>query len=171
MSYAVSLQKRIQQLKKAQADLPDVLYKAQKGAAMRAVETATEKTPPTMNNLRGTNTRTGEMKQHWATDSKIEPQGGGLSGGSYYRSVLANNREYASYVDKGHRMDKHFVPGLYVNNSGVLEYDPAVRDYVGIVVGTKTSYIKGKFIVDQAVETYKKTLETEFDKEIQRLTK
>ena len=64
MSYTVTLQQRIQQLKKAQADLPGILSKAAKGATERAVEKATEKTPPTLNSLRGTNTRTGEMKQH-----------------------------------------------------------------------------------------------------------
>lgn len=171
MSYAVSLQQRIQQLKKARADLPNALYEAQKGAVVRAVEAATDATPPTMDNLKGTNTRTGELKQHWATDSEIEPRGGGLSGGGYYRSVLANDKEYASYVDQGHRMDRHFVPGLYVNTNGVLEYDPSVADYVGLVVGTKTRYVKGKFMVDKAKEAYEKTILSELDKEIQRLMK
>ena len=100
----------------------------------------------------------------------MEPMGGALSGGSTYVTVLANDMEYASYVDQGHRMDRHFVPGLYVNpESGLLEYDPAAK--VGIVVGTKTKYVKGEFMVDKAKEAYEKAVLTELDKEIERLFK
>ena len=155
MSYTVNLQRRIQQLKKAQADLPEILYRTAKGATMRAIEAAKDATPPKRDSLKGTNTRTGELKAHWDTDSKLEPMGGALSGGSTYVTVLANDMEYASYVDQGHRMDRHFVPGLYVNpESGLLEYDPAAK--VGIVVGTKTKYVKGEFMVDKAKEAYEK---------------
>ena len=168
MSYTVNLQRRIQQLKKAQADLPEILYRTAKGAMMRAIEAAKDATPPKRGSLKGTNTRTGELKAHWDTDSKLEPMGGALSGGSTYVTVLANDMEYASYVDQGHRMDRHFVPGLYVNpESGLLEYDPAAK--VGIVVGTKTKYVKGEFMVDKAKEAYEKAVLTELDKEIERL--
>ena len=164
MSYTVSLQQRIQQLKKAQADLPKVLKETQKNATMRAVEAAMDATPPKQDSLRGTNTRTGNLKQSWATDSEVEPRGSGTA----YTTVLANNMEYASYVDQGHRMDRHFVPGLYVDN-GMLYYDPAAD--VGIVVGTKTKYVKGEFMKDKAVEEYRRVVLSELDKEIQRLMK
>lgn len=167
MSYTVTLQQRIQQLKKAQADLPNILYKTAKGATMRAVEAAMDATPPKKGtgSLKGTHTRTGELKQHWATDSVVEP----LVTGGKYETFLKNDKEYASYVDQGHRMDKHFVPGLYVDENGVLNYDPA-RD-VGLVVGTKTKYVKGEFMVDKAREAYEKACLTELDKEIARLFK
>ena len=97
MSYTVSLQQRIQQLKKAQANLPDILYQTAKGATMRAIEAAAAATPPRENDLRGVNTRAGGLKQHWATASKPEPMGGALSGGSSYTTILANDLEYASY--------------------------------------------------------------------------
>ena len=174
MSYTVSLQKRIQQLKKAQADLPEILYKTSKNATMRAVEAAQDATPPKANTGRGpyigTNTISGELKAHWATDSKMEPMGGALSGGSTYVTILANEKEYASYVNDGHRMDRHFVPGLYVNpESGMLEYDPSAD--VGLVVGIKTRYVKGAFMVDKAKEEYEKTVLFELDKEIRELLK
>ena len=111
MSYQVSLQKRLQELKKAHENLPDALYQIQKNAAQRAVEVATEATPPKAGRLAGPNMLTGELKQHWATDSQVEPDVSGNKRTSY----LANNKEYASYVDQGHRMDKHFVPGLYID--------------------------------------------------------
>ena len=170
MGFNVSLQKRLQQLKKAKADLDGLLYETAKKATMRAVEAATDATPPKKgtDSLKGTNTRTGELKAHWATDSKVEPVGG-APGGSY-NTILANDIEYASYVDQGHRMDRHFVPGLYVDENGMLDYDP---DYGagggGLVVGTKTRYVKGEFMADKGKEAYKKTILAELDKNIRRI--
>ena len=48
-----------------------------------------------------------------------------------------------SYVNDGHRMDKHYVPGLYVDDDGLLSYDPAGD--VGMMVGTKTKYVDGLY--------------------------
>lgn len=171
MSYTVTLQQRIQQLKKAQANVPEVLRRTAKQATLRAIEAAMDATPPKAGTgrLGGTHTLTGELKAHWASDSKTEPMGGALSGESSYTTFLNNNMEYASYVDQGHRMDKHFVPGLYVDENGQLNYDPAAK--VGLVVGTKTKYVKGEFMVDKAKEAYEKAVLAELDKEIQRLLK
>lgn len=167
MSYQVSLQRRLQELKKAQQSLTPTLIKVAKGATQRAVEAAMDATPPKKGTGRvpGTNTLTGELKEHWATDSVVEPM---VSGGKY-RTELNNDKDYASYVDQGHRMDKHFVPGLYVDENGQLNYDPAAK--VGLVVGTKTKYVKGEFMVDKAKEAYEKAVLAELDKEIQRLFK
>lgn len=171
MSYTVSLQQRLQQLKKAQAELPGILYKTAKNATMRAVEAAADATPPKKGTgrLPGTNTVTGELKAHWATDSKVEPMGGALSGGGSYMTVLANNMDYASYVDQGHRMDRHFVPGLYIDENGQLARNMDGKG--GLVVGTKTKYVKGEFMTDKAKEAYQKTVLAELDKEIRRLFK
>ena len=175
MSGAVSLQKRIQQLKKAGADLPEVLYRTAKAATLRAVEAAQDATPPKAGTGRGPyigdNMITGELKAHWATDSKTEPMGGALSGGSTYVTVLANDMQYASYVNDGHRMDRHFVPGLYIDDNGLLSFDPkmAANRTGGLVVGTKTRYVKGEFMVDKAKEAYEKTCLDLLDKEIERL--
>lgn len=167
MSYTVSLQRRLQELKKAQADLPNILYRVQKGATQRAVEAAMDATPPKKGTgrLPGPNMITGELKEHWATDSIVEP----LVTGGKYETFLNNDKEYASYVDQGHRMDKHFVPGLYIDENGQLARD--LTGKVGLVVGTKTKYVKGEFMVDKAKEAYEKAVLTELDKEIQRLFK
>ena len=167
MSYTVSLQRRLQELKKVQADLPGMMRRVARDATLRAIEAAQDATPPKAGTgrLPGTNTITGELKQHWATDSVVEP----LVSGEKYKTFLNNDKDYASYVDQGHRMDKHFVPGLYIDENGQLNYDPAAK--VGIVVGTKTKYVKGEFMVDKAKEAYKKAVLSELDKEIQRLFK
>lgn len=167
MSTSVSLQQRLLQLKKLQADLPSVMRSAARDATVRAIEATMDATPPKAggDRLPGVNTVTGELKAHWETDSVTEPQkvGGG------YVTFLANDMEYASYVNDGHRMDRHFVPGLYVDENGQLNYDPAAK--VGLVVGTKTTYVKGEFMVDKGKEAYKKALETILDDEIRRLAK
>lgn len=168
MSYTVTLTQRIQQLKKAQADLPNILADVAKGATMRAVEAAQDATPPKAGTgrLPGTHTITGELKAHWATDSQTEP----TVRVNRVETTLANNMEYASYVDQGHRMDKHFVPGLYVNPySGQLEYDPAAD--VGIVVGTKTKYVKGEFMTDKGKEAYEKAVLAELGKRVEEAFK
>ena len=78
--------------------------------------------------------------------------------------------EYASYVNDGHRMDRHFVPGLYVNpHSGLLEYDPAAN--TGIVVGTRTAYVKGEFMADKGIKEYRKTVRAILDKKISEAMK
>lgn len=155
----MTLEERVKQLRKVEARLPDTLTRAGMNAALRAIQKAAEETPPTQNDLRGTNTRTGELKEHWVTDSRPRP----VKQGDNYVSVLANDKQYASYVDQGHRMDRHFVPGLVINpESGLLEYNPDGKG--GIVVGTKTQYVPGRFMVDKAAEEYRKTLRAELKK-------
>lgn len=145
----MTLLERMEALKRAQAQVPDILSEVAQTATMRAVNKAAELTPPTGGDLSGTNTRTGELKQHWESDSQTTP----VRQGSGWVTLLANDKEYASYVDEGHRMDRHFVPGLYINpESGLLEYDPAAE--VGLVVGTQTTYVPGLHMVDAAKEEY-----------------
>lgn len=149
----------MKELEKIQRQIPGKLKAIAKGATMRAIEKAAEMTPPTGDgDISGTHTRTGAMKQHWASDSVIEPQ---QRGGDFI-TELNNDMGYTSFVDEGHRMDRHFVPGLYVNGAGVLEYDPSAD--VGIVVGTKTPYVPGIHMVDAAKKEYERVSEMELRK-------
>lgn len=161
----MDLKQRMEQLKKVQEKLPEVLSNIAKNATMAAVEKATDLTPPTADDLAGTGTRTGELKAHWATDSKITPE---ISGGDY-RTILANSMQYASYVNNGHRMAKHYVPGLMVNPyTGQLEkVDPNMG---GIVVGTKTSYVEGLYMSDVAKKVYEEQVKQE-SKKLEELLK
>lgn len=152
----MNFETRIRQLKAEQKKLPDRLKAASRNATLRAVEVAADLTPPTEDDLRGTNTRSGEMKQHWATDSVTNPS----VSGDQYTTILANNKEYSSYVNDGHRMDRHFVPGLVINEkSGMLEYNPDGKG--GIIVGTKTKYVPGIHMVDEAKKAFQDTLKVE----------
>lgn len=164
----MTLEERIAQLQDAEARFPGELSAIAKGATIRAVEKATELTPPTLDDLSGTNTRSGEMKQHWVSDSKVIP----VRRGDTYVTELNNDKQYASYVNDGHRMDRHFVPGLVVNpESGMLEmvsegYRDAlgVNHLPGIVVGTRTQYVEGLFMEEAAHEEYHRVVRVEADR-------
>lgn len=170
MSDTVSIQQRIQQLKKLQADLPEVLTKAAREATKRAIEATAAATPPKEGTGRGPyigkNTITGDLKHHWSVDSVEEPQ---VDGGKY-NTLLANNLDYASYVNDGHRMDRHFVPGLVIDETtGILKRNADGSG--GIIVGTKTKWVKGEFMVDKGKKEYQNALESILDADIQEMMK
>lgn len=155
----LTLREYANQLNAKRPEVEAKLVEACKNATIRAIEKAAELTPPLENALSGTNTQTGEMKEHWASDSKWQP----VKEGSTFVTELNNDKNYASYVNDGHRMDRHFVPGLYVNPySGDLEYDPSAK--VGITVGTKTKYVPGRYIKEAAEKEYERVLKIELQK-------
>ena len=155
----MTLEERIAQLRDVEARFPGELTAVAKGATIRAVEKAAELTPLTPDDLSGTNTRSGGMKQHWATDSRVVP----VKRGSTYVTELNNDKQYASYVNDGHRMDRHFVPGLVINpESGMLEYNPDGKG--GIVVGTKTQYVEVLFMAEAAHEEYHRVVRAEAER-------
>ena len=61
------------------------------------------------------------------------------------------------------RVDKHFVPGLIVNGD-LLEKSPDGSG--GIMVGTKTTYVKGKYMKQKAVGKYRAVVRKELDKRV-----
>lgn len=158
MALGDALQKRMEELAKRQPMIEKRLAAIAEGATVEAVKEAVIHTPPDATEegeLRGVHSSTGELAEHWDTDSRTVPD---LSGGQF-STTLANDKEYASYVNDGHDVDKHFVPGLYVDDEGVLSYDPA-RD-VGLVVGTKTKKIPGLYMKEAGIDKYKEVAEKE----------
>lgn len=108
----------------------------------------------------------GEMAEHWETDSSVTPVG------DDFVTVLANNQEYASYVNDGHRVKKRFVPGLYIDpDTGLLSYNldengKRIRNDVpvGLMVGARTTRVKGLHITDKAIDKYDETVRSELEK-------
>lgn len=163
-SFGSQIRKRLAELRKAGESIPDIMYEVAEGATIEAVRVATENTPPNGSAIAGTNTRSGQMAQHWELDSQTKPV---MTGGSA-QTTLRNDMQYASYVNDGHRMDKHFVPGL-VENGGLLErVDP---DVGGIMVGTKTTYVPGKYMKEKAIGKYRSVVRKELDKRVREAFK
>lgn len=158
-SFGSQMRKRLEELRKAGADVPKIMREVAEGATIEAVRVATENTPPNGSPLAGTNTRSGEMAQHWTVDSRTVP----VMTGNSAETVLANNMQYASYVNDGHRMDRHYVPGLIKNGSMLEKVDPSVG---GIMVGTKTMYVQGLHMKEKAIGKYRTTVRKELDKRV-----
>lgn len=165
MGFGHAIQQRMNELRKKGANVPEVITQAQRTATLLAVEKATEMTPPNESTpIRGTGAISGEAKAHWASDSRVDPQ----IAGTQYTTILANNMQYISYLNDGHRMDMHFVPGLMINPyNGLLERVP--RDVAGLVVGTKTKFVPGLYMRQTALATYRGAMERELDKKIREL--
>lgn len=160
MSFGQATRKRFQQLRMMGQNVPKIMAEVSEGATIAAVEKATELTPPNGGApISGTGTRTGELAEHWSTDSTTKPV---MTSGSA-RTVLANNVQYASYVDEGHVMDEHFVPGLIINGNMLEKVSPKKE---GITVGTKTKYVKGRYMRKAAVGKFRRVVRTELDRRI-----
>lgn len=109
---------------------------------------AKEETPPHSGQERGLNTVTGNMAAHWQASYNFSDNDCTVR--------LSNDVQYASYVENGHRMDKHFVPWLYIDDSGLLSRripEPG-EPLFGLVVGTKTTYVPPEHICQQAKERF-----------------
>lgn len=160
-SFGSQIRKRFAELHRAGQNVPKIMVEVAEGATIEAVRVATENTPPNGAAIAGTNTRSGQMAQHWQTDSQTVAT---YSNGSV-QTTLANNMDYASYVNDGHRMDKHFVPGLIINEaSGLIEEEPDNEG--GIMVGTKTTYVEGKYMKQKAIGKYRSVVRRELDKRV-----
>lgn len=159
-SFGSQMRKRLAELNRAGQNVPKIMMEVAEGATIEAVRVATENTPPNGGaDIAGTNMRSGDMAQHWQTDSQTTPV---YSGGTV-KTELKNDMQYSSYVNDGHRVDKHFVPGLIVNGD-LLEKSPDGSG--GIMVGTKTTYVKGKYMKQKAVGKYRAVVRKELDKRV-----
>ena len=158
MAMGDALRRRMEELAARQPQIAPRLSAIAQGATLRAVEAAVERTPPNDGGLRGVNTISGELAQHWATDSRVTP----VQSGDVLVTTLENDKQYASYVNDGHRMDKHFVPGLYVDGDCLLSRDTGRPG--GMMVGTKTSYVPGLYMKEKAVEKFREVAEAELRK-------
>jgi hypothetical protein len=142
------MRKRLAELRRAQQDIPAIIDEVAETATMAAVEKAAENTPPNGGaKIAGPHLRTGEMAQSWATDSVTTPSRG--------KTLLANLQQYASYVNDGHRMDKHFTSHLAIEG-GQLVGKPDGDG--GLVVGTKTQYVPGLYMKEKAIGVYRDTV-------------
>lgn len=162
MALGDALRRRLEELQARIPVVQQMFYDIAQGATIKAVEEATDHTPPNGDEKdRGAGMITGELAQHWANDSQVYPT---VIGGEYHTS-LANNVQYASYVNDGHRMDEHFVPGLMVDPyTGLLERVDPETPGAGLTVGTKTTCVEGLYMLEKGVDKYKEVVEAELNR-------
>lgn len=164
-SFGAQLRKRLEELRKAGADVPRIIAQVNEGATIRAIETATENTPPSAaSGISGVNTRTGMLKAHWQIDSISRPVWTGAACDTFLKNnAVSNGTHYASYVNDGHRMDRHFTTHVAIEG-GQLVGKPAGDG--GLMVGTKTTYVPGVFMKEKAIGKWRQVVRFELDKEV-----
>ena len=163
-SFGSQMRKRFAELHKAGQNVPKIMMEVAEGATIEAVNTAVNNTPPNGAKIAGTNTRSGDMAEHWQTDSQTIPT---YIGGSV-RTVLANDMQYASYVNDGHNVDEHFTSHVAIEG-GVLVGKP--HGDGGLVVGTKTTYVPGRYMKEKAIGKYRDTVRKELDRRVREAFK
>lgn len=136
MSFGDAIQRRADLLRKRGADLDRIFRDISKGATQRAIAAAEDKTsPPPARILKHPSKATGHLKQHWAEGSTyqpvIRPHPGG---GAEYVTILGNDIDYASYVDRGHKIvvktkeglkEVGFCPGVFMAEAGHDAFEDA----------------------------------------------
>lgn len=132
----------------------DAIRKCQESATNDAIRVAVENTPPNKAVGQRSGLATGEMANRWQKDSISKPD-------EMMSTYLINTEEYASYVNDGHYLPKHFVPHLFIKD-GKLQYDSSADG--GITVGTKTSYVKGYYMKEKAKKEFQKRFKIGIDK-------
>ncbi len=157
--FGSSLVKRIAELSARLPEWKPRFAAIAENATLRAIEEANERTAPNDGKERGRHMVTGDMAESWQTDSRAEPE---ITSDNRYKTVLANNMEYSSYVNDGHILRKHFVPGLYIDEDGLLSRRPDGSG--GMLVGTKTSYVPGLYMKEAAIEKYQEVSRRELKK-------
>lgn len=158
------MRKRLAELNKAGQNVPKIMMEVAEGATIEAVNTAVNNTPPNGAKIAGTNTRSGDMAEHWQTDSQTIPT---YIGGSV-RTVLANDMQYASYVNDGHNVDEHFTSHVAIEG-GVLVGKP--HGDGGLVVGTQKTYVPGRYMKEKAIGKYRDVVRKELDKRVREAFK
>jgi hypothetical protein len=101
---------------------------------------------------------TGDLRKQW-TLSEIKKDGNNLS------IILSNPLEYASWVEFGHRVKKHFVSGEWQGNKFVYNPDSDT----GTMMGMKTSWVEGKFMATISLKEIQELIPTEWDKRFKKL--
>lgn len=133
------------QLDKVINKLNNETRKNVKLACYEMVAEAKRCTPPHEGEERGKNTVTGNMARHWDSSYTVQDD-------STIKVRLFNSVQYASYVESGHKMTKHFVPWLYIDGTNTIARHQPVpgESLFGLVVGTKTKYVPPEHIVEKA---------------------
>lgn len=139
-----------------------------KDACAEMVLRAKETTPPLNGEDRGKNTVTGDLAASWKYEITYSNDGLKTSvklenDANYeYEKKLPNGTtiktevHYASYVNDGHIMKQHFVPGLYIDGTGALarKIFEEGEKISGLVVGTQTEKVEGYNMVEKAKERF-----------------
>lgn len=162
MKTTFDLADKLKRLSKEMNDYGSGLTRGIKRNAITAsetmVEVAKENTPnSTDGKKRGFNVISDSLQRSWYSRCRTN-----FGKKIVCKVTLENTKPYAMFVQNGHYVKRHFVPWLYKDKNGTISYETNHSQPVfGLIVGTKTKYVKGVDMISPALEA--------FDKEFNRL--
>lgn len=155
MSYTFDLGDKLRRLARNSEECQKALSKALDQnieQACEAMEEAAKKHTPHIGDgkRRGFNVINNSLQESWKAEYKP------IKNKKHFGKItLTNSKPYAGFVQNGHKVKKHFVPWLYKDGMGTLSYETDHNQPVfGLVVGTKTPYVKGVDMVGPAVKAF-----------------
>lgn len=102
---------------------------------------------------RGKNMITNELQSSWRVLKKT--RGGVICG-----VTLVNDKDYAQFVQYGHKLTRHFVPWLYIEGNLISRSISHGKKIFGIMVGTKTHHVDGIDMTGPAIKAFNDTLKS-----------
>ena len=158
--FGSAMRKRFAKLREAGEDVRRIMADVNREATEAAVTAATQATPPNGGApIKGVNTRTGNLSRKWSKDSVIDPAWVGTG----WETHLKNSAPYVTYVNDGHRMDRHFTVHVALEG-GQITGKPDGDG--GMMVGTKTTYIPGLYMKEKGIGKWKTVVRFELDKRV-----
>lgn len=158
--FGSAMRKRFAKLREAGEDVKAIMAEVNQGATIAAVTAATQATPPNGGApLKGVNTRTRVLADAWGNDSITAP----AWVGNGCETHLKNRTNYATYVNDGHRMDRHFTVHVALEG-GQITGKPDGDG--GLMVGTKTTYVPGLYMKEKGIGKWKTVVRFELDKRV-----
>lgn len=140
-TFKFDLSEQMKQISKAASKLSDELKESINEAINKAsdamLEEAKKNTPHIGDGkVRGKNMITNELYSSWRVIKTTD--NGFINGIS-----LVNDKDYAQFIQYGHRVTRHFVPWLYFDGDLISRSLSHGKKLFGIVVGTKTKHVDG----------------------------
>lgn len=158
--FGSAMRKRFAKLREAGEDVKAIMAEVNREATAAAVTAATQATPPNGGaHLKGVNTRTRVLADAWGNDSITAP----AWVGNGCETHLKNRTNYATYVNDGHRMDRHFTVHVALEG-GQITGKPDGDG--GLMVGTKTTYVPGLYMKEKGIGKWKTVVRFELDKRV-----
>lgn len=142
----------IREVNKSQHTIKKNVERNAKKACVAMVEKAKSLTPNSNDGKRrGANMISNRLVNSWVGEYKVE-------NGKFLTVTLTNLQPYATFVQKGHKVKKHFVPWLYISDSGYLSYEKNHNQPLfGLTVGVKAKRVEGVDMIGPSIKVFEDT--------------
>lgn len=151
--------------KKFKPEFEKIVEDCAKKACDNAVKKAKELSPHADDGkIRGMNVISNRLYNSWFCEYVKKDYG------KIGNIKLYNTAPYFNYVQFGHKVKRHFVPWLYIDELGRLSYETNHnKKMIGLIVGTKTSYVEGVDMISPAIKIFEESFEKELSECLEKI--